>query len=108
MGKRISKQEEELLKSIASKMPIVFHNTHEVHYMTGAEILEYGHVVKEGEQLDPEKKYAYNMPVQLAANHYRRLKHALQANGKKGVEAYMNHIKAIVANHRKQQSTQSL
>lgn len=108
MGKRISKQEEQLLKSIASKMPVVFHNTHEVHYMTGAELLEMGWVEMDGEKIDPLKKYVYNAPVQLAANHYRRLKHALQANGKKGVEAYMNHIKAIVANHRKQQSTQSL
>jgi hypothetical protein len=99
-SKKFNKNDERLLRAYADKMPIVFHNTHEVHYMTGAEILDFGHVVKEGEKLDPEKKYAYNMPVQLAANHYRRLKRAWLKNGEEGIKQYVSHIAQLALNQK--------
>lgn len=66
----------QLLKQWADMLPVVMHQTHEVHIMTGTELLEMGYVEREGKKIDPEEDYRYNQPVQIAANHFRRMKNA--------------------------------
>lgn len=99
--KKLTKAEEKLLRDYAAQMPIVMDETIEKHIMTGAEIMEMGHVdivdgIYKNVKLEPEKKYMYDMPVQLASNHYRRLKLAWFKDGEKGISAYINKILDII------------
>lgn len=96
LNKKLTKAEEQLLKAYANHLPVVFQNTHEVHKMTGAELIEMGYVEKGGEKLLPAMKYEYNMPVQLAANHYRRLKNAWLKDGEPGITAYLKEIADLI------------
>jgi hypothetical protein len=84
-----------LLKQWADMLPVVMHQTHEVHIMTGAELLEMGYVEREGKKIDPEEDYRYNQPVQIAANHFRRMKNAWHSNGEAGVIGYIESVKRI-------------
>ena len=99
-NRALTKQEEKLLREYAAKMPIVMQNAHEVHKMTGAELIEMGYVEQEGEIIIPEKMYAYNAPVQVAANHYRRLKKAWLKNGQDGLKTYISKITKLIHQHK--------
>ncbi len=96
--------EVKLLKAYAARMPVVMHNTHEVHIMTGAELLEMGYVEHEGEKLIPAKKYHFNTPVQLAANHFRRLKRAWLKDGESGIRKYIFEISDLIHKNKKAQN----
>ncbi len=84
------------LKAYAAVLPPVLNGTCEKHIMTGGELLEMGYVEQDGEVIDPKKKYNYNMPVQLASNHYRRLKKAYLKKGVAGIQEYSDSITAII------------
>ena len=92
-------EEEKLIKQIAERLLVVMEQTMEVHRLKGSEILEWGTVKEiDGQPIDPEKTYRYNMPVKIAVNHYRRLKRAWKkSNTFDAFMAYMKHIDAMVA-----------
>lgn len=83
------------MRKLAGQLPMVMHNTLEVHIMTGQEILDMGYVLHEGQVIDPEVNYRYNQPVQIAANHFRRLKRAYYRDGKLGLVNYVIEIKEL-------------
>lgn len=85
-----------MLKDWADQLPVVMHQTHEVHIMTGKDLLEMGYVERDGKKIVPDEDYRYNAPVQVAANHFRRLKRAWYSNGEQGVLAYITHIEKLV------------
>lgn len=91
-----------LLKEWADMLPTVMHATHEVHIMTGQQLLEMGYVEREGRKIDPKEDYRYNQPVQIAANHFRRMKSAWYANGEAGVMAYIESIRKLSEQPKKQ------
>ncbi len=106
--KRLSKDDQKMLKQCAALFPVVLEQSHEVHIMTGAEIMElekeYGDIEKSDKKLDPETKYPYTMPVQLAANHYRRLKNAWLKDGQPGVLKYMQGVAEVMKQNNENES----
>ncbi len=98
MAKKLTKAEENLLRDYAAKMPMVLENTLENHLMTGLEVkqlrAEYGEecIKDERIKMQDDKKYHWAMPVQIAANHYRRLKKAWFKDGQKGLSKYISKI----------------
>jgi hypothetical protein len=91
---RLGPEEDKLIKKIAERLPVVMEHTIEVHLLKGSEILEWGTVNEiDGKPIDPEKEYRYNMPVQIAVNHYRRLKRAWKKS--KNFDAFMAYMKRI-------------
>lgn len=96
LNESFDKEDEKLLREYADHLPVVMIETYEVHKMTGAELIEMGYVVMDGKEINPEKKYNYNAPVQIAANHYRRLKRAWIKDGEAGVSKYIHHIADLI------------
>lgn len=78
------------LRELAAELPIIFNATHEVHIRTGKELIEEDniHELPDGTKIDPEAKYDQNMPVFIAANHYRALKKIYKDFGNQGVIKY--------------------
>lgn len=96
MGKKKAYRD---FKKVASLLPLVFTNTHEVHFYTGAELIKQ-EIKKEGE-VEPEKMYKYSYPVQIAANHENRLKRAYVKGGMQAVNDYIKEVnKAVVAKNK--------
>lgn len=99
-GKKLTAEEEKILKNYCRALPVIMESSHEIHVMTGAEITELeealGEIEKEGIVLDPEKKYPYSMPVQIAMNHYRRLKRAWLKDGQSGIQKYLNNVARVM------------
>jgi hypothetical protein len=89
MKKSVAKQ----LKKVADQLPIYFVQSHEIHVMTGQEILDETEF-KEigGKPINPEEKYAVPMPVQIAFNHHRKLKEIYSKFGLAGVKEYSEKI----------------
>lgn len=81
------------LQIIAGNLPVVMEETHEVHIMTGRELKEID-IVKdaEGKDLVDNKKYDWPFPVQVAWNHYRRMKSAYKKHGEPGIMDYINRV----------------
>lgn len=99
--KKLSKSDENLLRVFASDLPLVMNQTMEIHIYTGAEINE----MEDGEnaaKLDPEQLYPYNMPVQIARNHYRQLKRAWLKHGQDGLTAYLKGIRKLIEDQNKE------
>ena len=94
--KKLDREDEILLQKYADTLPCVMHQTHEVHRLTGAEILEMGYEEYNGEKLIPAKIYEYMMPVQVAANHFNRLKRAWLKDGQDGLTAYFKGIAKLM------------
>lgn len=88
----IPKSKQRILREYAAKLPTVLHNTHEVHIYTGQELIDMEEVPPKGQHFDPERKYLYKYPVQLASNHYRRLKKAYLKNGDDGIVDYLKQV----------------
>lgn len=102
--KKFNKADRKLLLGFVSKMPTIMIGTKELHIMTGAEIIEQGlqetMKLKEGEVLKPNLKYLVPFPVQIAANHYRRLKKAWKKDGEKWLSNYFNSVKSVIDNNK--------
>ena len=96
MLNKISKEDERLLREYAGKLPVIMYNTHEVHIVEGSELIELNYDDPKDGKIKADKKYFVNMPVQIAANHYRRLKKAWLKDGQKGLQAYLNNIASII------------
>ncbi len=87
-----------LMRQLSEKLPKVSFLSHETHYITGAEILEWGTITEfKGQPIVPEQTYKYSYPVIQYANHYRRLKRAYVRRGQPGMEAYLQWIDKQVA-----------
>lgn len=89
MKYEVDKEDLEILKAYTDQMPVIMNQTHEVHRMTGEELIEMGYAERDGEKINPKKTYLYNAPVLMAANHYRRLKRAWLRDGEAGIKAYL-------------------
>jgi hypothetical protein len=101
--KKLSKEDEKVLRAYCSQMPTFTEDICEVHIMTGAELKEMGYVEKEGKPLVDDVKYDFKYPVVLATNHYRRLKKAWLKDGEAGLKKYFEMVKLSIDNHKKQQ-----
>lgn len=97
---KITKEIQQDLMQMASQLPAVQETVCERHYYKGSEILEWGTITEfEGKPIDPEKTYAYNYPVIVLRNHYRRLKSAWKANSIQGVIRYCEELQKLVNEH---------
>jgi hypothetical protein len=94
MGK---KKRIKLLRKIAGELPVVLVHTKEVHFVTGAELLEQGETEVDGQKIIPEKRYVQDMPVQLAINHARQLKKIYQKHGYGAVGQYIDQVQKTVS-----------
>lgn len=101
--KRESQLKKELM-FIASNLPVVLEAKVERHILTKDEAIE------QFPETDPETfafiqrgpnagKVVATMPVQLACNHYRRLKKAYYTGGEPAVMAYIGKIKKLEKEH---------
>lgn len=95
----LTKEDEKLLRDYAKLLPVIMETSHEDHKMTGAEMIEMGYVLEEGEVIIPEGKYIYKYPVMMAVNHYRRLKRAWLKEGEPGILAYLKGVAATIKNN---------
>lgn len=96
----LSKEDEKLLRRYAKILPVIMEDTHEIHKMTGDEMIEMGYVEYEGFKIDPKGKYLYKYPVQVAMNHYRRLKRSWLADGVEGLTEYFKLVAAAIEAHK--------
>ena len=83
------------LRQIAASMPIVMRHTSEKQIMTGEELLQDEIYEVEGEKVDPAKTYVFHAPVQIAINHYRKLKKMYKKHGIPGIKMYCTEIYRI-------------
>lgn len=89
MNKSINKQ----LRKVADQLPIYFIQSHEKHIMTGKEILEETEYKEiDGKPINPDEKYIVPQPVQIAFNHYRKIKGIYQKHSFAGVKEYCEKI----------------
>lgn len=88
-NRKLDADDEKDLMEYVAQLPIIMETTHEVHNMKGSELLEMGYVEMEGQIINPELYYNYNAPVQIAVNHYNRLKKAWIRHGQKGLAKYI-------------------
>lgn len=97
MGK---KKKIKALKALAANLPLINAQSHEEHWYTGSEILEWD-IVKEidGKPIDPEKRYLYRYPVLMIQNNQRKMKRAYLRNGVDGVsQLYKNTLNIVKSN----------
>lgn len=95
---KITRAIENDLKTIASSLPTVFVSTQEFHYLTGRELNEMDiYEDDKGEKLNPDLKYKWAFPVQIATNHYRALAKQFKKGGEQAVITYIRKIKALPA-----------
>jgi hypothetical protein len=86
------------LKDLGSKLPIVFYQVKESGRYTGQELILVGLEKDEkGQALIPDKIYLYEQPVQIAVNHYRRMRKAWEMWGYEGVNKYVDKINLMEA-----------
>lgn len=92
---RITGEIEGALKLIASNLPVVMEETVEYHLLKGSELKEM-EIFKDdkGNDLIDEVEYRWPMPVQIAFNHYRRLKKAYMEGGEPAVMLYLDKIES--------------
>ena len=81
------------LQVIASNLPVVMQETQEIHLLTGKELKEM-EIFKDdkGNDLIDEVQYRWAFPVQVAWNHYRKLRKAYQAGGEPEVIKYIDRV----------------
>lgn len=96
LPKKLDAEDKVMLKEWARVLPVVMEWTSKKHKMTGEEMKEMGFVEEMGGEVDSEGKYVYSMPVQMAANHYRRLKRAWLKDGQPGLTKYLKHIVQLI------------
>ncbi len=88
----VDKQTAKRILILASKMPLVWVNSHEKHIMTKAELDEMGYV---GATDLGDGKYMYKAPVMVAKNHYRCMRRRYEKHGVAGLDKYIDEIKEL-------------
>ena len=92
----MSKETQELIRELASKLPVIRVQSHEIRKITGAEILSWDTITEvKGEPVNPTRIYDWNYPVIQNANHYRRIKRAFKKDGIDGMAAYVDQVMAL-------------
>lgn len=99
-SKRITGQDKRILKAFADRLPVIMDRTSERHIMKGSELKQMGYVFKPGENVKDDETRIFFQPVQVARNHYRRLKDAWEKNGQAGIQKYLNEIASLLKQHR--------
>lgn len=84
-----------IIKAVASQLPVVMQQTSEEHRVDGAELIEQGHTEEDGEKIKVGMIYKQHMPVLIARNHERRLRHEYQKHGNQGILDYVEKIKQL-------------
>jgi hypothetical protein len=102
-SKKLSKEDEKILRAYCSQMPTLTQATCEIHTMTGAELKDIGYVEDKNKPLIDDEKYEFRYPVILGNNHYRRLKKAWLKDGEPGLKKYFEGVKEAIDNHKKEQ-----
>lgn len=93
---KVTNQIRKELQLIATKLPTIMNGTKEYHWMTGRELNELGiYVDDKGVKLIPDVKYLWHFPVQIASNHFRKLRKEYEKNGQPGVIDYIRKVKAM-------------
>lgn len=106
---QVSKNIEKLLQQLAGLLPQVTIKSHEKHFVTGKEILEWRTVTEiDGKPIIPEKKYLWNYPVISQANHYRRLKTRFKKKGITGVQEYLEWINGLAKGKKVEKQMQAI
>jgi hypothetical protein len=86
MGKK--KKYKKLLEA-AKVNPLVFRQTHEIHRMTGKQLIEEFEITEiDGKPVVHDQIYNYNFPVQIAVNHKRKLRKLVNTYGPEVVPIY--------------------
>jgi hypothetical protein len=70
--------------------------TQEFHFCKGEELIADDITEIDGIKVDPERKYRVPMPVNIARNHFRRLKRAFIKKGAPGVARYILSVNKIM------------
>lgn len=84
------------LRKIAADLPVIMRSTKEVRFVSGAELIkEMGVTEVDGKPVDVNRLYRYNYPVQIAVNHNRALKTAVNTFGKGVVPHYLNAVERV-------------
>lgn len=81
---------------IATRLPTVFDQTKEYHYLSGLELKAMD--IEKDEKDNPlidGMKYKWSFPVMLARNHYRRLKSIYEKGGEPEVIKYIREVKSM-------------
>ena len=92
---------ETLLKQLSALLPKITVHSNEKHWVTGAEILEWGTVTEiDGKPIVKNKSYLWKYPVITYANHFRRLKNKYKKNGIDGVQEYLEWIDGLTKGHK--------
>jgi hypothetical protein len=96
----VSNQLHKELLYIASQLPVVMDWSHEKHIVSMEEAKEQYPDRKDSEFLVFNKgkhkgKVLITFPVQVASNHYRRMKKAYLKSGQPGVIEYIKKVKAL-------------
>lgn len=91
---------ENILKQLAGQLPQVMHDAKEKRLVTGQELIDMGMIPQDGVPYIPTEKYWQELPVNIAANHYRRMKRAYNSNGQAGVQKYLDEINALAEAHK--------
>lgn len=84
-----------IIKAVAAQLPVVMQQTSEEHHVDGAELIEQGHYEEGKEKIQPGIKYKQHMPVLIARNHERRLRHEYEKHGHQGILNYVEKIKQL-------------
>lgn len=87
-----TKDVQQNIRTLASKMRMVIVESHEIHLMTQEEMNELNY--PDAEKLE-SGMYAVKMPVQIAVNHYRGLKKAYKKKGLNGCYEYIARVNSL-------------
>lgn len=95
---KLSKKIEAGLQLIAGNLPVVMEETKEYHFLKGSELKEM-EIFKDdkGNDIVDEKEYRWAFPVQIAWNHYRKLRKAFKHGGEPEVIQYINKVADLAA-----------
>jgi len=94
MSKRsLTKEIQKELREIADKMPIVFYTVPTSEPYTGKELkLTAIQEDSKGRPLEDDQIYMVKSQMDIASNHYRRMKKAYLKDGAAGVKAYCEKV----------------
>lgn len=93
------------LRELASHMPIIMRSSVEYEVVKGDVLIEQGIKsveMKDGttETVDPEKFYLQPAPVQIAINHYQKMKKIFSEMGVMGINAYTDAVLKYAAENK--------
>lgn len=89
----IAQQAQKLLRQIADTLPTVFYTVQESQVWSGKDLLLTGY--ESQADIDPNQEYTIDSPVNIASNHYRRMKKLYQSHGVEAVNAYVQKVNEL-------------